>query len=164
MGIRRLDSVCRIVCHSLRPCGDYGFRMCKGAGFCSHYLLFLYGCHIFQMKITQEQYEKIKTYLPRQRGNVSMAISNWEMRSCMLWKYVRMNCWSKNKVLRYLFEGLQRENIMKVKLEAVCLDRTDIKVYPHGTGALKKWEAKNWSFPRGTYNKTSQPSHRKRKS
>ena len=49
-----------------------------------------------------------------------------------------MNRWSKNGVLQRLFEGLQRENIIKVKLEAVCLDSTSIKVQPHGTGTLKK--------------------------
>ena len=96
------------------------------------------------MKITQEQYEKIKKYLPRQRGNVSM--SNLQLVNAILyvtengckWRalpksygnwhtvYVRMNRWSKNGVLQRLFEGLQR-NIIKVNLEAVCLDSTSIK-------------------------------------
>ena len=52
--------------------------------------------------------------------------------------HVRMHRWSKNRVLQRLFEGLQRENIIKINLEAVCLDSTSIKVHPHGTGALKK--------------------------
>lgn len=125
------------------------------------------------MKITQKQYKKIAKYLPRQRGNVSM--SNLQLVNAILyvtengckWRalpkcygnwhtvYVRMNRWSKNGVLQHLFEGLQRENIIKIKLEAVCLDSTSIKVHPHGTGALKKWKTKNWSFPRRTYNKNS---------
>ena len=58
-----------------------------------------------------------------------------------------MNRWSKNGVLQRLFEGLQRENIIKVKLEAVCLDSTSIKVHPHGTGALKKMENKKLVVP-----------------
>ena len=38
--------------------------------------------------------------------------------------YVRMNRWSKHGVLQRLFEGLQRENMIKVNLEAVCLGNT----------------------------------------
>ena len=57
--------------------------------------------------------------------------------------YVRMNRWSKNGVLQRLFEGLQRENIIKVNLEAVCLDSASIKVHPHGTGALRAYQLIN---------------------
>lgn len=108
------------------------------------------------MELNQEQYEKIAKYLPRQRGNVSM--SNLQLVNAILyvtengckWRalpksygnwhtvYTRMNRWSKNGVLRRLFEGLQQENIINIKMEAVCLDSTSIKVHPHGTGALKK--------------------------
>ena len=49
-----------------------------------------------------------------------------------------MNCWCKNGVLQRLLEGLQRENIIKIKQESVCLDSTSMKLHPHGTGALKK--------------------------
>ncbi len=52
--------------------------------------------------------------------------------------YVRMNRWSKNGVLQRLFEALQRENIIRIRMEAVCLDSTSVKVHPDGTGALKK--------------------------
>ena len=117
------------------------------------------------MKITQKQYKKIAKYLPRQRGNVSM--SNLQLVNAILyvtengckWRalpkcygnwhtvYVRMNRWSKNGVLQRLFEGLQRENIIKIKLEAVCLDSTSIKVHSHGTGALKKMENKKLVVP-----------------
>ena len=112
------------------------------------------------MEINQEQYEKIAKYLPRQRGNVSM--SNLEQVNAILyvtengcqWRalpnsygnrhtiYTRMNRWSKNGVLQRLFEALQQENVIRIKMEAVCLDSTSIKVHPNGTGALKKAESK----------------------
>ena len=110
------------------------------------------------MEITNEQYEKIAPYLPRQRGNVSM--SNLQLINAILyvtengckWRalpksygnwhtvYVRMNRWSKNGVLQRLFEALQIEGIIKIRMEAVCLDSTTVKVHPDGTGALKKEE------------------------
>ena len=112
------------------------------------------------MEITQEQYERIEKYLPRQRGNVSM--SNLQLINAILyvtengckWRalpesygnwhtiYVRMNRWSKNGVLQRVFEALQIENIIRIKVEAVCLDSTSVKVHPNGTGALKKAENK----------------------
>ena len=52
--------------------------------------------------------------------------------------YVRMNRWSKNGVLDRVFGQLQREQIVRIKLEAVSMDSTIVKVHPDGTGALKK--------------------------
>ena len=112
------------------------------------------------MEITKEQYELIVPYLPRQRGNVSM--SNHQLVNAILyvaengckWRalpksygnwhtfYVRMNRWSENGVLQRLFEALQIEGIIKIKMETVCLDSTTVKVHPNGTGALKKLEGK----------------------
>ena len=37
-----------------------------------------------------------------------------------------------------LFEQLQHAQIVRIKIEAVSLDSTMIKVHPDGTGALKK--------------------------
>lgn len=108
------------------------------------------------MEITQKQYKKIAKYLPRQRGNVSM--SNLQLVNAILyvtengckWRalpksysnwhtvYTRMNLWSKNGALQRLFEALQRENVIRIRMEAVCLDCTSIKVHPNGTSALKK--------------------------
>lgn len=110
------------------------------------------------MEITQQQYEKIEKYLPRQRGNVSM--SNLQLINAILyvtengckWRalpeiygnwhtiYVRMNRWSKSGVLQRVFEALQVEGVIKIKVETVCLDSTSVKVHPNGTGALKKAE------------------------
>lgn len=108
------------------------------------------------MEITDEQYNKIAPYLPRQRGNVSM--SNIRLVNAILyivenggkWRalpeaygnwhsiYVRMNRWSKNGVLSRLFEALQKEGIIRVGMEVLCLDSTTVKVHPDGTGSLKK--------------------------
>ena len=51
---------------------------------------------------------------------------------------MRMNRWSKNGVLDRVFEQLQREQIVRIKVEAVSMDSTTVKVHPDGTGALKK--------------------------
>jgi transposase len=112
------------------------------------------------MEITKEQFERISPYLPRQRGNVSM--SNHRLVNALLyvtengckWRslpksygnwhtvYVRMNRWSKNGVLQRLFEALQLEGVIQVKMEVLSLDSTTVKVHPDGTGALKKAESK----------------------
>ena len=51
--------------------------------------------------------------------------------------YVRMNRWAKNGVLDRVFEQLQLEQIVRIKIEAVSLDSTSVRVHPDGTGALK---------------------------
>ena len=108
------------------------------------------------MELTQQQYEKIKDSLPVQRGNVSLG--NLQVLNAILyvaeqgckWRglpeqfgnwhaiYVRMNRWAKNGVLDRVFEKLQLEHIVRIKIEAFSLDSTSIKVHPDGTGALKK--------------------------
>jgi transposase len=112
------------------------------------------------MEITPEQYEKIKDSLPVQRGNV--CLSNLTMLNALLyvaengckWRglprhfgnwhsiYVRMNRWAKNGVLDRVFERLQMEQIVRIKIEAFSLDSTIVKVHPDGTGALKKTDHK----------------------
>ena len=108
------------------------------------------------MEITEAQYLRIEACLPRQRGNVS--ISNLQVLNALLyvaehgckWRglpkrfgnwhtiYTRMNRWSKNGVLERVFERLQREQIVRIQIEAVQLDSTTVKVHPDGMGALKK--------------------------
>jgi len=108
------------------------------------------------MELTEAQYERIKEALPVQRGNVSL--SNLQVLNAVLyvaeqgckWRglpkrfgrwhtvYMRMSRWSKAGVLDRVFEKLQVEQIVRIKLEAVSLDSTSIKVHPDGTGALKK--------------------------
>ena len=108
------------------------------------------------MEITGEQYERIKDSLPIQRGNVKC--QNPEVLNAILfvaeqgckWRglparfgkwhsvYTRMNRWAKNGVLDRVFEKLQTEKIVRIKIEAFPLDSNSEKVHPDGTGALKR--------------------------
>jgi transposase len=108
------------------------------------------------MEITEEQYLRIKDSLPVQRGNVSL--SNLQFLNAVLyvaehgckWRglpkrfgnwhtiYTRMNRWSKSGVMDRIFEKLQLEQIVRIRIEAFSLDSTAVKVHPDGTGALKK--------------------------
>ncbi|HEX4067415.1 MAG TPA: IS5 family transposase [Acidobacteriaceae bacterium] len=108
------------------------------------------------MEITPEQYDKIRESLPVQRGNVRL--TNLQVLNAILyvaeqgckWRglprrfgnwhtiYVRMNRWAKNGVLDRVFEKLQLEQIVRIRIEAFALDSTIVKVHPDGTGALKK--------------------------
>ena len=108
------------------------------------------------MGITEEQYQRIAPSLSRQRGNVR--VSHLQFLNALLyvaeqgckWRglpkrfgpwhtiYTRMNRWSKNGVLEVVFEQLQRQQLVRVRIEAVSLDLTTVKVHPDGTGALKK--------------------------
>ena len=108
------------------------------------------------MEITQAQYEQIADCLPKQRGNVRL--SNLDVLNAILyvaeqgckWRglpkrfgnwhtiYTRMNRWSKKGILDRLFQRLQESQIVRIKIEAVSLDSTIVKVHPDGTGALKK--------------------------
>jgi transposase len=108
------------------------------------------------MEISEEQYLRIKDSLPVQRGNVSL--SNLQFLNAVLyvaehgckWRglpkrfgnwhtiYTRMNRWSKSGVMDRIFERLQLEQIVRIRIEAFSLDSTSVKVHPDGTGALKK--------------------------
>src|SRR3990172_3895552 len=108
------------------------------------------------MQLPEAPYLRIKPSLPRQRGNVSL--SNLPVLNALLsvaeqgckgrglpkrfgnWHtiYTRMNRWSKNGVLDRVLERLQREQIVRIQIEAVQLDSTSVKVHPDGAGALKK--------------------------
>ena len=118
------------------------------------------------MELTRQQYDKIKGSLPLQRGNVRL--SNLEVLNAILyvaeqgckWRglpgrfgnwhtiYVRMNRWAKNGVLdRVLGGDLQREQIVRIKIEAFALDSTSVTVHPDGTGALKKTDRRPSANP-----------------
>ena len=108
------------------------------------------------MELSEQQYERIKDCLPRQRGNVS--IDNLRLLNALLyvlengckWRavprhfgrwhtvYLRLARWSKAGVIERVFARLQAEQIVAIKIEAVGLDSTSIKVHPDGTGARKK--------------------------
>jgi transposase len=108
------------------------------------------------MELTEGQMARIQEHLPRQRGNVNIA--NLNLLNALLyvaehgckWRglpkrfgnwhsiYTRMNRWSKSGVLQRVFAEMQRQQLIRIKIEAVSLDSTIVKVHPDGTGALKK--------------------------
>jgi hypothetical protein len=53
-----------------------------------------------------------------------------------------MNRWAKAGVLDRLFEKLQEEQLIRIKIESVSLDSTIVKVHPDGSGAQKKTDHK----------------------
>jgi len=117
------------------------------------------------VEITATQFAQIEHCLPRQRGNVSL--SNLQVLNAVLyvaengckWRglpkrfgnwhtvYTRLSRWSKKGVLQAVFEQLQSAQIVRIKIEAVSLDSTIIKVHPDGTGALKKTGHKRSADP-----------------
>ena len=117
------------------------------------------------MEITEEQYARIKDSLPVQGGNVSL--SNLQFLNAVLyvaehgckWRglpkrfgnwhtiYTRMNRWSKSGAMDRVFEKLQLEQIVRIRIEAFSLDSTSVKVHPDGTGALKKTDLKPLANP-----------------
>ena len=117
------------------------------------------------MEITEAQFRRIDSELPRQRGNVK--VTNLQFLNALLyvaeqgckWRglpkrfgpwhtiYTRMNRWAKNGVLDHVFERLQREQIVRIKIEAVKMDSTIVKVHPDGTGALKKTDSRPSESP-----------------
>jgi len=108
------------------------------------------------MEITREQYERIAHCFPKPRGilrydhltvlNAILFIAENGAKWRRLperyghWHtvYTRMRDWAKKGVLARVFEALQQEQIIQIKVEAASLDSTSIKVHPDGTGALKK--------------------------
>ena len=115
------------------------------------------------MELTDTQYRQIERCLPTPRGNVTL--DNRQVLNAILyvaehgckWRglptqfgnwhtvYTRMNRWAKSGVLDRVFAQLQRLQIIRVRVEAVALDSTIIKVHPDGTGALKKPGRKPWA-------------------
>lgn len=48
---------------------------------------------------------------------------------------MRMSRWAKSGVLDRVFEQLQLEQIVRIRIEAFSIDSTSVKVHPDGTGA-----------------------------
>jgi transposase len=117
------------------------------------------------MEISAEQYERIEAILPPQRGSVSL--NNLQVLNAILyvaeqgckWRglpkrfgnwhtiHTRMNRWAKAGVLDRVFSELQRQQIIRVRVEAVSLNSTIVKVHPEDTGAFKKTTHKRSEDP-----------------
>ena len=108
------------------------------------------------MTLTREQLDRIKGYLPIQRGNVKtgnltfirallyVAENGCKWRALPAeygnWNsvYKKANRWAKAGVLERVFAALQEEQIIAITVEVLALDSTSIKVHPDAHGALKK--------------------------
>ena len=121
----------------------------------------------FSMYITEEQFQRIEGCFPKQRGNVK--ISNRDVLNAILyvaengckWRsvpkrfgrwhtiYTRMNRWAKAGVLDRVFAALQEEEIIRIKVESLCVDSTIVQVHPDGTGAEKKTDRSPSDAPEG---------------
>ena len=119
------------------------------------------------MELTEAQYKHIAPVLPVQRGNVR--VSNLHAINAILyvaehgctWRglparfgrwhtiYTRMNRWSKNGVLDRVFAHIQKNQLVRIKLEAVSPDSTIVKVHPDGTGARNKTGLRPSASPAG---------------
>ena len=82
----------------------------------------------------------------------------------------RMSRWAKAGVLERAFERLQQAQVVQIKIEAVSLDSTSVKVHPDGTGAPTRKAVRRLSAspvaggtPRSTSSRRTraqpQPSH-----
>ncbi len=115
------------------------------------------------MQLTPEQFEQIAAWLPRQRGNVSLdnlqvlnAILHVAANGCK-WRampesygnwhtiYTRMSRWSRAGVLDRVFEQLQRQRLMHVRIEAVSLDSTIMRAH---SGCGRRTKKKRSPGPR----------------
>jgi len=110
------------------------------------------------MKITEEQYEKIKPLLPVQRGNVTL--ENITFINALLyicengckWRrlpkeygswnavYKRFNRWAKAGIINRLFQELHVQSIAEHATLVMLLDSMTVPVHPDACGALKKTE------------------------
>jgi len=110
------------------------------------------------MQLTAEQFKRIAPYLPRQRGNVRL--DNLQLLNAILymaangckWRslpahfgnwhtiYTRIKRWNQSGVLARVFEQLQRQRLLNVRIESVCLDSSIVKVHPDGMGAPQKMD------------------------
>ena len=108
------------------------------------------------MELSQRHYELIADCFPKHRGSVGR--SNLEVLNALLyvvengckWRrlpgrfgnwhsiYTRVSRRAKKGVLAEVFAALQSRQLLSIKVGAVSLDSTSIKVHPDGTGALKK--------------------------
>ena len=108
------------------------------------------------MKISAEQYNKIKDVLPVQRGNVE--VENMTFLNALLyitengckWRalpehfgkwntiYRRVNRWAKKGIIEKLFEKMQKEQMLAIKVEFMAIDSTSVKAHPDAFGAVKK--------------------------
>jgi transposase len=117
------------------------------------------------MELTDSHYARLVPLLPVQRGNVK--IDNRQLLNALLyiaenggkWRrlpkeygnwhtiYTRLRRWAQHGVLDRIFEALQRQRLIAIRIECLSLDSTSIKVHPDATGALKKGGGRRSASP-----------------
>ena len=55
--------------------------------------------------------------------------------------YQRFKRWCENGVIQRIFNALQQEKIIAIKVEALALDSTSCKLHPDAHGALKNMDS-----------------------
>ena len=108
------------------------------------------------MELTDSQYAVLSPLLPVQRGNVK--IDNRRLLNALLyvvengckWRrlpkefgnwhtiYMRLRRWAEQGILERIFEALQRQRLIAIRIECLGLDSTSVKAHPDAMGALKK--------------------------
>ena len=119
------------------------------------------------MELTEDQHKHVAPVLPMQRGNVR--VSNLHGLNAILyvaeqgytWRGfrsrfgrwhtldTRMNRWSKNGGITRVFAHLQKDQLVRIKPEAVSPDRTIVKGHPDATGARKQTGPRPLARPAG---------------
>jgi hypothetical protein len=61
--------------------------------------------------------------------------------------YMRMNRWAKKGVLDRVFEQLQVEQIVRIRIEAFSIDSSSVKVRPDGTKGSKNTDRRPSTKP-----------------
>ena len=117
------------------------------------------------MELTDAQYSLLSELLPVQRGNVK--IDNRQLLNALLyvaengckWRrlppeygnwhtiYTRLRRWADHGVLDRIFETLQRQRLIAIRVECLGLDSTSVKVHPDAMGALKKEDRRRSASP-----------------
>ena len=107
------------------------------------------------MKISKKTNRKDKKLMPIERKPAK--ISNQQFLNALLyivengckWRalpkefgnwhtiYMRFSRWTKNGTIQRIFDELQKQNIIDVQSEVLCLDSTSINVHPNASGARK---------------------------
>lgn len=108
------------------------------------------------MELSEKHYERIEHCFPKHRG--SLKYSNLKALNAMLyiaengakWRklpekygnwhtiYTRLRRWTRSGVLARVFEVLQQEQLIQLKVEVCSLDSTSVKVHPDGCRGFKK--------------------------
>ena len=119
------------------------------------------------MKISKKEFEKIKKFMAIERKPAK--ISNQQFLNVLLylvengckWRalpkkfgnwhtiYMKFNRWSKNGTIQRIFDELQKQNIIDIQGDVLCLDSTSIKVHPNASGARKSIGKQSIGRPKG---------------